>query len=441
LDSFKNFNLPANIEKALTSMSFDTPTPIQSQAIPAALLGKDLVGCAQTGTGKTAAFCIPILTRMLNHSSKTNALILVPTRELAIQIDTFWRKITQFTPGLNSAVIMGGVAMQAQIRALSRQPRLIIATPGRLVDHLSRRTVQLSKVEVLVLDEADRMLDMGFAPQLSQILKQLPGQRQNLFFTATWAPELDQLAKKYQITQSVVMTTTKQKNDALLDELNKRSGSVLVFARTKSRTDRVARYLSEYGVDVSRLHGGRTQGQRNAAMDAFRTGKSRVLIATDIAARGIDVLKIGHVINYDLPQSPEDYIHRIGRTGRAGEVGQAVSLITPEDRQDWRQILRLLEKSGSQVPTGSQIPASEKEDHQKDESQTNSGRRSKLNPRFNDRRREARSWGDRKNQRKPHESASGFGRNKHKKKMGSGFNGAKHERSAIVRLPVESNQF
>lgn len=365
--TFQDFKLPSAIEKALVSMRFKEPTPIQAQAIPVILSKKDLIGSAQTGTGKTAAYCIPILTRLLVSPGKS-ALVLAPTRELALQIDTLWRDLTRFTPEMRSVVVIGGAAMYAQIRALSRRPRIIIATPGRLVDHLNRRTVQLNQVELLVLDEADRMLDMGFAPQLSQILKHVPKERQTLFFTATWASELDQLAKQYlrnpvrvtvgavsraapDISQSLVATTSQKKNDALLDELNRREGSVLVFARTKSRTDRVARYLSSYGMEVSRIHGGRTQGQRNSALASFRNGDIRVLVATDIAARGIDVTGIAHVVNYDLPQTSEDYIHRIGRTGRAGSKGNAVSLVTPEDRSQWRQIARLLERSGSQVPT------------------------------------------------------------------------------------------
>jgi len=366
VETFKDFNLASPIEKALASMGFQTPTPIQTQAIPAALTGKDVVGCAQTGTGKTAAYCIPILTRLLNSPNKA-ALVLVPTRELVLQIEEFWHKLTQYTPGMYSVAIMGGMSMKPQLKGLARGPRLIIATPGRLVDHLNRRTIKLSNVEILVLDEADRMLDMGFAPQLSEVLKHLPRERQTLFFTATWAPELDQLAKRYlnnptrvnagtvsraapQVDQKLIATTIPKKNEALLDELNRRPGSVLIFTRTKSRTDRVARYLSQYGVDVNRLHGGRSQGQRNAALSAFRNGEVRVLVATDIAARGIDVTEIAHVVNYDLPQSSDDYIHRIGRTGRAGAKGQAVSFVTPEDRQQWKEISRLLERTGSQVP-------------------------------------------------------------------------------------------
>lgn len=367
MSSFQDLQLPASIKNALKALNFHTPTPIQAQAIPVGLTGKDILGIAQTGTGKTAAFCVPILTRFLGVSGGT-ALILVPTRELALQIDAFWQKLTQHTARIHSVVLIGGISMQPQVRALARHPRLIIATPGRLVDHLQRRTIQLSQVQILVLDEADRMLDMGFAPQLSQILKHLPSARQTLFFSATWAQELDHLAKKYlrdpvkitvgktsqaapQIAQTLVMTTSQKKNEALLDELNRRPGSVLVFARTKSRTDRVARYLADYGVAVSRIHGGRSQGQRNSALLAFRNRQIRVLVATDIAARGIDVTEIAHVVNYDLPQLSEDYIHRIGRTGRAGAEGEAVSLLTPEDRAQWREIERLLHKSGSKAPT------------------------------------------------------------------------------------------
>lgn len=350
-------------------MQFQVPTPIQVQAIPHALAGKDIIGCAQTGTGKTAAFCVPILNRLLNSPEKT-ALILVPTRELAIQVNTFWHKLTlQLSQAqkLQSTVIIGGAANSGQARALARRPRVIVATPGRLADHLRANAVKLFDVGVLVLDEADRMLDMGFAPQLAQILRHLPRERQTLFFTATWEQKLEPLSKKYlrnpvrvsvgeisraapEVTQSLVMTTSQKKNQALLDELKRRAGSILVFARTKSRTDRVSRYLSEVGVPASRLHGGRSQGQRNAALTSFRNGQVRVMVATDVASRGIDVSSIAHVVNYDLPQCSEDYIHRIGRTGRAGAKGQAVSLVTPEDRAQWHEISRLLKRTGSHVP-------------------------------------------------------------------------------------------
>lgn len=369
VSSFQSFNLHPSITQALQSMNFETPTPIQAQSLPITLAEKDLIGCAQTGTGKTAAFSIPILTRLL-ESPEMTALVLAPTRELAEQIDLFWKKLSQFTQNTRSALLIGGCSIQTQVRHLSKRPRLIIATPGRLIDHLQRRSIQLSHVKILVLDEADRMLDMGFAPQLTQILRHLPRERQTLLFTATWEPHLDQVVGKHlknpvrvvvgktsqaapKIRQSLIQTTHQEKNETLLDELNQREGSILVFTRTQSRTDRVARYLSSYGVSVNRIHGGRTQGQRNTALQAFRTGKIRVLVATDIAARGIDVSSISHVINYDLPQSPEDYIHRIGRTGRAGATGDAVSFVTQEEKQQWREICQLLKKSGSAVPTAS----------------------------------------------------------------------------------------
>jgi ATP-dependent RNA helicase DeaD len=355
--------LPLAIKQALQVMKFEQPTPIQEQAIPVAVKGHDLIGLAQTGTGKTAAYCIPTLVQLLATPQQT-ALILAPTRELALQIDQVWKNLTQFSREIRSAVIVGGVAMQPQLRALNQRPRLLIATPGRLIDHLNRRSVVLSQTGILVLDEADRMLDMGFAPQLAQIFRFVPQSRQTLLFSATWNATMDGLSRRYlrspirvnvvpssqaapMISQSMVSTTNQRKNEVLLDELNQRQGSILVFARTKNRTDRVATYLASYGMDVHRIHGGRTQGQRNSALSAFRSGKTRVLVATDIAARGIDVSGIAHVINYDLPQVAEDYIHRIGRTGRAGAHGCAVSLVTPEDRLQWKQIQGLLNTPGS----------------------------------------------------------------------------------------------
>jgi len=366
ITSFSELKLPQPIEKALKAMGFETPTPIQAQAIPVALSKQDMIGCAQTGTGKTAAFCIPIALRLIAAPGKT-ALVLVPTRELAGQIEEVWCDLTKFVTNLTATSLIGGMPMPKQIRDLKRHPRLVIATPGRLMDHLQRGTMTLSKTEILVLDEADRMLDMGFAPQLAQILKYLPSVRQTLLFSATMPPEIAALTYKYMrtpvnitigsvgraatlIEQKVIETNTQKKNDTLLDEINKREGSILIFARTQVRTDRVSRYLSEYGLEVNRLHGGRTQAQRKNALAAFKSGDIRILVATDIAARGIDVSEIAHVINYDLPMVAEDYIHRIGRTARAGTSGQALSLITPEDRQGWKDICRHLSKSGSNIP-------------------------------------------------------------------------------------------
>jgi superfamily II DNA/RNA helicase len=370
---FSQLKLPKNVEQAIQALGFTKPTPIQAGAIPVALTKKDLIGVAQTGTGKTAAFSIPMLVTLSESPGKT-ALILVPTRELALQIDEFWKGLTKFSPNMHSVILIGGVAMSPQVRGLQRKPRVIIATPGRLCDHLQRRTMDLKTTEILVLDEADRMLDMGFAPQLNTIVRQLPAARQTLFFTATWSSEMDGLAKKYlrnpervtigavstaapKVDQSIIKISVAAKNEGLLDEVNAREGTILIFARTQSRTDRVARYLLSYGVDVGRIHGGRSQAQRTAALDSFRKGAIRVLVATDIAARGIDVLDIGHVINYDLPQVPEDYIHRIGRTGRAGATGKAVSFVTPEDRSQWEEIYRLLKRGGTMVAVAAVAPA------------------------------------------------------------------------------------
>jgi len=366
MKSFDELKLPAPISKALHAMAFEIPTPVQAQAIPPGLAGHDVLGTAQTGTGKTAAFCIPILVRLMARP-EAMALVLVPTRELARQIDEHWKRLTQFVSGVNGACLIGGMSMKAQVRAIKSLPRFIVATPGRLIDHLGRKEIHLRSLEVLVLDEADRMLDMGFAPQLNRILQAVPEVRQTMLFSATMEPDMNRLAARYlrhpvrvavgtvsqaavNVLQSAIETTAKQKNELLLNELNKCKGSVLIFVRTQARTDRVARFLNEYGLEVNLLHGGRTQIQRNSAMQAFKSGKTRILVATDIAARGIDVAGIGHIINYDLPHVPEDYIHRIGRTARAGLTGHAISFVTPEEREQWRAITQLLQKVGSPVP-------------------------------------------------------------------------------------------
>ena len=346
--------------KALVAMKFDAPTPIQAKAIPVALEGGDVIGCAQTGTGKTAAFGVPIIARLLKAPDKT-ALILAPTRELAEQIEGVLRKLTTHCSEIRLALLIGGASMKPQYGALRKSPRIVVATPGRLLDHLERRTVHLREVGIFVLDEADRMLDMGFAPALNQILKEIPRERQTMLFAATLPANILQLASKcmknptrvtvgevsmpiQKIEQSVIETTTAKKKDVLIRELNSRRGSILVFARTRSRTERLARDLVKAGHDATKTHGGRSQAQRRSALAGFKSGQHRILVATDVAARGIDVSNIAHVINFDLPDAPEDYIHRIGRTGRAGANGTALSLITPEDRGGWRDIQRLIAK-------------------------------------------------------------------------------------------------
>lgn len=364
MNTFNELKLDLALARALAEMNFVTPTPIQAKAIPPALLGRDIMGCAETGTGKTAAFAIPMIEFLLKDDKK-NALILLPTRELAEQVSEVIQKLTKYVPHLRSALLIGGLSMFPQVKALQRRPRIIIATPGRLMDHVRRKNARLDFTGMLVLDEADRMLDMGFAPQLMEILRYLPRERRTMLFSATFPAEIIKLTQKYlnnpekvtigqtskpaeKVKQSVLEVIAKDKNARLEDEIHSREGSVLVFARTQIRVDRVFKYLMTGGYSVARVHGGRTQAQRNTAIQGFKKGEFRVLVATDIAARGLDISHIAHVINYDLPMVPEDYIHRIGRTARAGRDGEAVSFVTPEDRGQWRMITKMLQKTGSE---------------------------------------------------------------------------------------------
>lgn len=353
---FKTMALHESIQQALVDMKFTEPTKIQTATIPLGLEKKDIIACAETGSGKTVAFGIPIVQMLIEDHTK-NALILTPTRELAQQIADVMRTLTVHAKHLNLALLVGGADMRKQLNTLQKKPRIVIATPGRLTDHLRRKSVSLSQTGILVLDEGDRMIDMGFAPQLDVILKFLPSKRQTLFFTATITDKVRKLAEKYlnkpesvsigktsqpvaTVKQSVIQTNGKDKDDKLVDELNKRKGSIIIFARTKRRTDALRKYLFEYGFQVSLIHGGRTQGQRNQAIAGFKEGKFRILCATDVAARGIDIPSIEHVINYDLPMMDEDYVHRIGRTGRNGAKGEAVSFVAPQDHKTWKLIAK-----------------------------------------------------------------------------------------------------
>ncbi|HMN67586.1 MAG TPA: DEAD/DEAH box helicase [Bdellovibrionales bacterium] len=357
MSKFADLNLPPSLLKPLTQMGFHQPTPIQAAAIPVILKGRDVTALAQTGTGKTAAFGVPLLIRLMEQPHQ-KALILAPTRELAMQIHAFIKKLSGKNINLTSALIIGGASMNMQAIELRRGPRILVATPGRLNDHLGRNPKLLTRSSFLVLDEADRMLDMGFLPQIERILKAMPKVRQTMMFSATFPKEVRKLSHQFmhkpeevsvgapsqpveRIEQTVLETTQREKNELLLDELNARKGSVLIFTRTKHRTERLTRYLESYGYRVSMIHGDRSQGQRKAAIEGFRKGEFRILVATDIAARGLDINDIGHVINYDLPQVAEDYVHRIGRTARNGKGGQAVALLTPEDRVLWKSIAKL----------------------------------------------------------------------------------------------------
>ncbi len=357
MQNYSASDLPAPLKKALENMGFNQPTPIQAQAIPLALSGKDIMGSAQTGTGKTAAFCIPVVAQLLVHPEKT-AFILAPTRELAMQIRSVVDDLTRETRQLRATSIIGGADMRKQKKNLQQKPRIVVATPGRLADHIRRKNIDPKQVGYVVLDEGDRMLDMGFEKQIDEILAQVPKERQTLLFSATLSERVQRLAQRYlksparvsvgpasqpvaKIKHSILPVAKAEKNDVLLDQLNSRQGSVLVFVNTKWGTNRLAQYLQEYGHSVARIHGDRTQGQRNQALQGFRSGKYRILVATDVAARGLDVPHIAHVVNYDLPKDHSDYVHRIGRTARAGAKGEALCLVSNEERGLWNKISQL----------------------------------------------------------------------------------------------------
>jgi ATP-dependent RNA helicase RhlE len=343
------------------------PTPIQAEALPAALRGRDVLGCAQTGTGKTAAFVIPMIERLADApAGPPRGLILAPTRELAFQIQETVDELGR-SRRVYATTIVGGSDMQAQMRGLRQQPEIIVATPGRLLDHLWQGTIDLTRVQIVVLDEADRLLDMGFAPQLNQILVAVPEERQTLLFSATLSADLRDLARisltdpvlamvakpatpADGVAQVVRNTAQGDKTSLLLSLLKGTDQSVLVFTRTKHRADRLGQSLERAGHRVAVLHGDRRLSQRRAALEGFRGGRYRILVATDIAARGLDVANIGHVINFDLPHTPEDYVHRIGRTARMKAVGFATSFVTAEDSQHIRDIEKLL---GQSVPRAS----------------------------------------------------------------------------------------
>jgi ATP-dependent RNA helicase RhlE len=353
---FTSLKLHPNLLKGVRELGFVRPTPIQADAIPPALEGRDVLACAQTGSGKTAAFLLPILNALMDKPrGKTRALVLAPTRELAAQIQQDLNDLAVHTP-LTGAAVFGGVGMGPQEHAFRSGVDVIIATPGRLLDHLRAPYARLSSLEFLVLDEADRMLDMGFLPDIRRILRHVPSKRQTLFFSATMPPPIAaltgemlknpvtiqrerQAAPASGITQAVYPVTQALK-PMLLETMLQRGdiSQALVFTRTKHRANRLADHLVKAGVRAERIHGNRSQAQRTAALEGFKAGRFPVLVATDIAARGIDVNELGHVVNFDVPQAPEDYIHRVGRTGRAEATGEAFTLVSPEEEGDLRDI-------------------------------------------------------------------------------------------------------
>ncbi len=358
-DSFHNLGISHEILTILDQLHFKTPTPIQHQSIPAGLAGKDIIGIAQTGTGKTLAFGIPMVQRLQTIAGR--GLILLPTRELALQVNEMIQKIAR-SFGISSTVLIGGESMFHQINALRRRPRILVATPGRLIDHMQQKFVTLEEVSILVLDEADRMFDMGFAPQINQIIRRLPTDRQTLLYSATMPHAIVNIATAHMklpvrvevapsgtaaenVEHEIIVVEKEAKQPLLETVLRENQGTVLVFSRTKIGARKICRNLNFKGYRAGEIHADRSQAQRKQALAGFKNGRYRILVATDIAARGIDVKDIALVINFDLPDNSEDYVHRIGRTGRAGREGKAISFATPDQKWDVRDIEKLIRKT------------------------------------------------------------------------------------------------
>ena len=359
MNNFNELPLESQLKNSLKFADFKTPTPIQSQSIPLSLTGKDILGTAQTGTGKTLAFTVPMINKLIKDKNAM-ALIICPTRELASQVMQTVTKLNSKEININSALLIGGESMQKQLRQLTKRTRIIVGTPGRINDHIERKSLKLYKVTYLVLDETDRMLDMGFTPQIELILRHIPKSHQTLLFSATLPDDILKISEKYlknpervsvgsvstpieKIKQETFQITPDKKYHELINQLVERSGSILVFVKTKHGADKIVKRLKYDGHSADAIHGNLRQSKRDRVIRGFRSGKSRILVATDVAARGLDIPLIQHVINYDLPQVPEDYIHRIGRTGRAGKEGSAMTFLTNHDYSMWRSIQKLID--------------------------------------------------------------------------------------------------
>ncbi len=368
--SFEHLGLSADLLRTVAEEGYTEPTPVQAAAIPLVLAGRDVLAAAQTGTGKTAAFALPILDRLRAHANTSfsparhpvRSLILVPTRELAMQVDESVRTYGRTVP-LRTAVVYGGIPIDPQIKELRSGVEILVATPGRLLDHVGQRTVNLGQVEILVLDEADRMLDMGFLPDIRRILELLPPRRQNLLFSATFSDDIRRLAATIlhdpetvevaprntaaEMVRQLVYPVDRDRKEELLAHLIRTQDlrQVLVFTRTKLAASRLAAILDRRGIEAVAIHSDRTQPERTRALEGFRNGEIRVLVATDVAARGLDIEDLPHVVNFELPWNPQDYIHRIGRTGRAGQTGDAISLVCIDEADLLRGIQRLLRRA------------------------------------------------------------------------------------------------
>lgn len=358
VQGFDNLGIAPEFLKILEQNNFITPTPIQYQAIKPGMEGKDIVGIAQTGTGKTLAFGLPLLQRL--RKSNGIGLVILPTRELAIQADDMLQKIGR-SLGLATAILIGGESMRLQVMTLRRRPNIIIATPGRLVDHIEQGNLKLNLVKIVVLDEADRMLDIGFEPQIRKILNLIPPERQMMLFSATMPPEITRIASTYMalpirvevapagtaaelVDQEIFLVKKEERIGLLAKILDENQGTVLVFSRTRHGARKLCMMIRDMGHKVAEIHSDRSLGQRKEALAGFKSGRYRILVATDIAARGIDVQGIKLVLNFELPDNTQDYVHRIGRTGRAGETGKAISFAMPDQQRDVRDIERLIRK-------------------------------------------------------------------------------------------------
>ena len=368
MENFKSFTIEDSLKNSLNKMNFTKPTPIQVMAIPVVLEGKDVLGTAQTGTGKTLAFSIP-LTNKLILDKNAFALVMCPTRELATQVMEAIKSIISNKVNIKTALLIGGESMQKQLRQLGNRSRIIVGTPGRINDHLKRKSLNLSATKYLVLDETDRMLDMGFTPQIEMVLKFVPKDHQTLLFSATLPQNILRIAERYlnkperistgatsipiaKIKQETLQVFKENKYDELIDQFLSRKGSILVFVKTKRNADKMVKRLKEEGHSADAIHGDLRQSKRDRVINSFRKGLKRILIATDVAARGLDIPLIQHVINYDLPQVPEDYVHRIGRTARAGSEGSALTFLTPDDRSMWNSINKLIDPNFKPAPSG-----------------------------------------------------------------------------------------
>ncbi len=373
--SFASLNLLPELLRAVEEQGYTEPTPIQAKAIPEILARHDIMGCAQTGTGKTASFTLPLLQLLHPHASTSTsparhpvrALVLTPTRELAAQVEESVRTYGKYIP-LRIAVVYGGIDIKPQIKALHAGVEIVVATPGRLIDHLEQKSINLQQVQILVLDEADRMLDMGFMPAITRILGVLPKQRQNLLFSATFSEEIKRLAGEFMRSPQMIEVARRNapadlvthqvyevaapKKHALLAHLirSREMKQVLVFVRMKRDADKLARQLQRDGLPAAAIHGDRSQSERTVALDEFKQGQSQILVATDVAARGIDIDQLPFVINYEIPNTPEDYVHRIGRTGRAGTPGEAISLVSPDEMDYLAGIEKLLKRQIPRLP-------------------------------------------------------------------------------------------